>query len=189
MERKQAAELATASLEDTPSALQESSAANSSFASSETSGINTTITTSISSRKRPAAPPALKSFDAENTVLFIPTQLQQPPSQNDCGSILIDGDIISNHHPPISLDEESNHKNNSSNSCHHHEDDDEVDLITRNIVPQTDNPSLPCVTFRVIILGSFWCILLGFINSILVFRTNTFIVDAMLATVKINSLD
>lgn len=58
----------------------------------------------------------------------------------------------------------------------------DADQYAAAIVPQTDDPSIPTFTFRVLLLGTFWCIALGAANAILSFRTNPFAVDAMLAT-------
>lgn len=53
---------------------------------------------------------------------------------------------------------------------------------TLSIIPTSDNPDAPALTIRVIILGTFWCIVLGLSNSILAFRTNTFEIPTFVAT-------
>jgi len=54
---------------------------------------------------------------------------------------------------------------------------DDVDNFTRAIVPMTDDPSVPQFSFRVIVLGLFWCILYSIANMILTFRTNPFAIE------------
>ena len=50
------------------------------------------------------------------------------------------------------------------------------------IVPTTDDPSTPSLSFRVLILGTLWNILLATINSIFMFRTNPFAIPSTVAT-------
>ncbi len=66
----------------------------------------------------------------------------------------------------------------------HDDDDDEVDKYTSNLIPTTDDPSLPSLTFRVLLLGTFWAVILGAINSIGLWRTFTFSVDSIVCTVR-----
>jgi hypothetical protein len=35
----------------------------------------------------------------------------------------------------------------------------DVDSFTSSIVPETDDPTMPQFTFRVLILGTFWCVI------------------------------
>ena len=51
---------------------------------------------------------------------------------------------------------------------------DDIDILTNSIVPQTDDPRIPQFTFRVFFLGTFWCVLFAFANTVLSFRTNSF---------------
>ncbi|KAJ2998788.1 hypothetical protein HDV02_004028 [Globomyces sp. JEL0801] len=51
-----------------------------------------------------------------------------------------------------------------------------------NIAPTTDDPSAPSLTFRVLLLGTLWCIFLGGVNALLAFRTNAFEIPSFLAT-------
>lgn len=53
---------------------------------------------------------------------------------------------------------------------------------TNSIVPQTDDPNLPQFTARVAVLGLFWCITLGVANTILSFRTVSFVIGSTIAT-------
>ena len=55
-------------------------------------------------------------------------------------------------------------------------------LSIEGIVPTTDDPNAPSLSFRVLILGTMWCILLGAINSLLSFRTSVFGIPSFLAT-------
>jgi uncharacterized oligopeptide transporter (OPT) family protein len=50
------------------------------------------------------------------------------------------------------------------------------------IVPTTDDPSTPSLSFRVLILGTLWNILLASANSIFQFRTNKFAIPSTVAT-------
>ena len=48
------------------------------------------------------------------------------------------------------------------------QDEDEildVDKYIGDLVPTTDDPSIPTFTLRVVILGTFWCVLLAFVNT------------------------
>jgi hypothetical protein len=54
-------------------------------------------------------------------------------------------------------------------------------LQSSGIAPETDDPGIPSFTFRVLILGTIWCIFLGSINSIFTFRTTPFTIPAFLA--------
>jgi hypothetical protein len=50
------------------------------------------------------------------------------------------------------------------------------------IVPSTDDPSTPSLSFRVLILGTLWNVLLASVNSIFMFRTNPFAIPSTVAT-------
>ena len=50
------------------------------------------------------------------------------------------------------------------------------------IVPSTDDPSTPSLSFRVLILGTLWNVLLASANSIFMFRTNSFAIPSTVAT-------
>ncbi|KAJ3078831.1 hypothetical protein HDU99_000360, partial [Rhizoclosmatium hyalinum] len=69
------------------------------------------------------------------------------------------------------------------------EDDVEVDDIKEVeeridfIVPQTDDPSTPAFTFRSVLLGTFWVVILSFANTSLSFRTAAFTVGANIALI------
>lgn len=75
------------------------------------------------------------------------------------------------------------HNNNNE------EEEDEVDRYTSNLIPTTDDPTLPSLTFRVMLLGTFWAIVLGAINSIGLWRTFTFSVDSIVCTVSFKNYD
>ncbi|KAJ3098027.1 hypothetical protein HDU97_004360 [Phlyctochytrium planicorne] len=51
---------------------------------------------------------------------------------------------------------------------------DEIYDIVDAVVPRTDDPTLPVLTFRVIILGGFFCLALCCANTLFTFRTNSF---------------
>ncbi|KAI9357610.1 OPT oligopeptide transporter protein-domain-containing protein [Zopfochytrium polystomum] len=51
---------------------------------------------------------------------------------------------------------------------------DEIYDIVDAVVPRTDDPTLPAFTFRVIILGLGFNLLLAFVNTLFMFRTNYF---------------
>lgn len=50
------------------------------------------------------------------------------------------------------------------------------------IVPTSDNPLSPSLSFRAVLLGTFWCIFLGVANTVLAFRTTHFELPPFLAT-------
>ena len=62
---------------------------------------------------------------------------------------------------------------------------DDVDIFTNSIVPQTDDPGMPQFTFRVFFLGTFWCVLFAFANTVLSFRTNTFAYSLLTAVLTL----
>jgi hypothetical protein len=51
-----------------------------------------------------------------------------------------------------------------------------------SVVSTTDDPSLPSFSFRVLLLGTLWNVLLATANSIFMFRTNPFGVPSTVAT-------
>lgn len=68
----------------------------------------------------------------------------------------------------------------------------DVDRFTSSIVPVTDDPTMPQFSFRVLVLGTFWCVafagtffLLSYTslvaNMCLSFRTNPFVIDTSVA--------
>jgi uncharacterized oligopeptide transporter (OPT) family protein len=57
-----------------------------------------------------------------------------------------------------------------------------VDVYISGIVPETDDPSIPSLTFRVVLLGTLWNVFLATINSIFMFRTTLFLVPTTVAT-------
>jgi hypothetical protein len=50
----------------------------------------------------------------------------------------------------------------------------EEERYVAGIVPTTDDPSTPSLTFRVLFLGILWNVLFGCVNSVFHFRTNAF---------------
>ncbi|KAI8842535.1 OPT oligopeptide transporter protein-domain-containing protein [Chytridium lagenaria] len=52
---------------------------------------------------------------------------------------------------------------------------DEIYDIVDAVVPRTDDPTLPALTFRVLILGPIFCIVLSCLNTLFTFRTNQFV--------------
>ncbi|KAL7747726.1 OPT superfamily [Sorochytrium milnesiophthora] len=52
--------------------------------------------------------------------------------------------------------------------------DQEYEDNVKTMLSTTDDVNTPSFTFRVWLLGTFWCCVLGWINSLLYFRTNTF---------------
>ncbi|KAJ3238550.1 hypothetical protein HDU78_003436 [Chytriomyces hyalinus] len=68
------------------------------------------------------------------------------------------------------------------------ESDAESDLfevfdVVDSVVPRTDNPSTPTVTFRVLVIGILGCIINTAINTIFSFRTNSFSVSPSISVV------
>ncbi|ORY45524.1 OPT superfamily oligopeptide transporter [Rhizoclosmatium globosum] len=63
------------------------------------------------------------------------------------------------------------------------EDIKEVEERIDFIVPQTDDPSTPAFTFRSVLLGTLWVVLLSFANTALSFRTAAFSVGANIALI------
>ncbi|KAL7748155.1 OPT superfamily [Sorochytrium milnesiophthora] len=49
------------------------------------------------------------------------------------------------------------------------------------LLPLTDDVNIPSLTFRVWVMGTLFCCFLGWVNQILTFRTNTFVVTAYMA--------
>ncbi|KAJ3097388.1 hypothetical protein HDU97_004897 [Phlyctochytrium planicorne] len=50
----------------------------------------------------------------------------------------------------------------------------EIYELVDAVVPRSDNPNLPVLTFRVILLGGFFCVVLACANTLFTFRTNYF---------------
>ncbi len=50
------------------------------------------------------------------------------------------------------------------------------------LVPTTDDPSTPSLSFRVMFIGTSWCIFLSIANAIFSFRTTSFSIPGFLAT-------
>ncbi|KAL7415982.1 OPT oligopeptide transporter protein-domain-containing protein [Mrakia frigida] len=55
---------------------------------------------------------------------------------------------------------------------HDDEDDGSVESMVRKAVPTTDDPSLPTLTFRVIVLGSIFCIIGASTSQLFFFKSN-----------------
>ncbi|KAJ3097402.1 hypothetical protein HDU96_000408 [Phlyctochytrium bullatum] len=51
---------------------------------------------------------------------------------------------------------------------------DEIYDIVDAVVPRTDDPTMPVLTFRVWVLGGFFCVALCVANTLFTFRTNSF---------------
>ncbi|KAJ3333658.1 hypothetical protein HDU76_005402 [Blyttiomyces sp. JEL0837] len=51
---------------------------------------------------------------------------------------------------------------------------DEIYDIVDSVVPKTDDPNMPALTFRVWVIGGFFGLILCFVNTIFTFRTNLF---------------
>ncbi|KAH6561633.1 hypothetical protein BASA50_006030 [Batrachochytrium salamandrivorans] len=56
-------------------------------------------------------------------------------------------------------------------------------LYTKGIVPETDDPSAPSMSVRMIFLGTIWAIFLGLMNGIFSFRTNYFSISSNVAAI------
>ncbi|KAI9179128.1 OPT super [Blastocladiella emersonii ATCC 22665] len=59
--------------------------------------------------------------------------------------------------------------------------DEDFERVVQDIVPTTDHPETPSLTFRVWVIGLFFCITLGVANTIFLFRTNTFAITPYVA--------
>ncbi|KAJ1340309.1 OPT family small oligopeptide transporter [Batrachochytrium salamandrivorans] len=56
-------------------------------------------------------------------------------------------------------------------------------LYTKGIVPETDDPSAPSMSIRMVLLGTIWAIFLGLMNGIFSFRTNYFSISSNVAAI------
>ncbi|EGF81571.1 hypothetical protein BATDEDRAFT_34848 [Batrachochytrium dendrobatidis JAM81] len=56
-------------------------------------------------------------------------------------------------------------------------------LYTKGIVPETDDPSAPSLSVRMLVLGIIWAIFLGLMNGIFSFRTNPFAISSNVAAI------
>ncbi|OAJ44246.1 OPT family small oligopeptide transporter [Batrachochytrium dendrobatidis JEL423] len=56
-------------------------------------------------------------------------------------------------------------------------------LYTQGIVPETDDPSAPSLSIRMILLGTIFAVLLGLMNGIFSFRTNSFYISSNIAAI------
>ncbi|KAJ3331689.1 hypothetical protein HDU76_002491 [Blyttiomyces sp. JEL0837] len=54
---------------------------------------------------------------------------------------------------------------------------DEIYDVIHAVIPTTDDPTIPALTFRVWLLGTFFAVVLAFLNTLFTFRSNTFIVN------------
>lgn len=61
-------------------------------------------------------------------------------------------------------------------SIHQHLQDD-AERYTSSLLSETDDPTLPTLTFRAWVLGTFWCIVLGAINALGQWRTVPLVID------------
>ncbi|KNE72460.1 OPT family small oligopeptide transporter [Allomyces macrogynus ATCC 38327] len=59
--------------------------------------------------------------------------------------------------------------------------DKDFEDVAMNIAPTTDDPNTPSLTFRVWVLGTIFCVLLGALNQLFTFRTNSFAVSSYVA--------
>ncbi|KAJ3368660.1 hypothetical protein GGF31_006222 [Allomyces arbusculus] len=59
--------------------------------------------------------------------------------------------------------------------------DKDFEDVVMTIAPTTDDPSTPSLTFRVWVIGTFFCCLLGALNQLFTFRTNYFVVSSYVA--------
>ncbi|KAJ3023658.1 hypothetical protein HKX48_001882 [Thoreauomyces humboldtii] len=62
------------------------------------------------------------------------------------------------------------------------EEDDAIARAINSVVPQTDDPNIPQVTFRSVVLGTLFAVVLAGLNAIFAFRTSYFSVADSLAT-------
>ncbi|ORZ36557.1 OPT oligopeptide transporter protein-domain-containing protein [Catenaria anguillulae PL171] len=60
--------------------------------------------------------------------------------------------------------------------------DEEFSRMVSDLAPTKDDPSAPSFTVRVWILGTLFCVVLGWVNTIFSFRTNWFAVSSYVAT-------
>ncbi|KAJ3062350.1 hypothetical protein HDU98_001777, partial [Podochytrium sp. JEL0797] len=85
----------------------------------------------------------------------------------------------------------SNYTEHTKPDVPREDDDDDVelsdiaDILARIefIVPQTDDPNMPCFTWRVIFIGTLWNVLLSFVGTVLSFRTNAFSIPTSIAVI------
>ena len=57
-----------------------------------------------------------------------------------------------------------------------------VEVYVSAIVPQTDDPSTPSLSFRVLVLGTLWNVFLAAANSVFMFRTTQLYIPSAVAT-------
>ncbi|ORZ29832.1 OPT oligopeptide transporter protein-domain-containing protein [Catenaria anguillulae PL171] len=60
--------------------------------------------------------------------------------------------------------------------------DEEFEKMVRDLAPTHDDSTAPSLTFRVWLLGTLFCVVLGWINMLFTFRTNLFQVSSYVAT-------
>jgi hypothetical protein len=53
--------------------------------------------------------------------------------------------------------------------------EDDIYDIVDSVVPKTDNPKLPALTFRVFAMGFFFSALISIVNTIFTFKSNNFV--------------
>ncbi|KNE61034.1 OPT family small oligopeptide transporter [Allomyces macrogynus ATCC 38327] len=59
--------------------------------------------------------------------------------------------------------------------------DREFEQSVAGMIPQTDDPSSPALTWRVWLLGIFFCFVLTILNQLFYYRTNSFVITSYLA--------
>ncbi|XJO75901.1 hypothetical protein BDV3_006505 [Batrachochytrium dendrobatidis] len=64
-----------------------------------------------------------------------------------------------------------------------HADIEYARLYTKGIVPETDDPSAPSLSIRMMLLGTIWAVFLGLVNGIFSFRTNYFEISNNVAAI------
>ncbi|KAL5816796.1 hypothetical protein ACOSQ3_025174 [Xanthoceras sorbifolium] len=73
---------------------------------------------------------------------------------------------------------------NELHEPHHDEENSPVEQVALT-VPTTDDPSLPVLTFRMWVLGSFSCVVLSFLNQFFWYRTEPLSITAISAQIAV----
>ncbi|KAJ3040976.1 hypothetical protein HDV00_010048 [Rhizophlyctis rosea] len=112
----------------------------------------------------------------------ITTVTSRPPADKPLGP----NDSEGAAHKPVSAFEIEDAENGGASGrppeTIQEQDAAEAEDFAGAVVGTSDDPTMPAFTFRVIVLGTFWCIIRGVANTVLSFRTNPFTLTSYFAT-------
>ncbi|KAI9333197.1 OPT oligopeptide transporter protein-domain-containing protein [Zopfochytrium polystomum] len=86
----------------------------------------------------------------------------------------LDSTVISEAEMELAVERKLEHEKADNADPESGEYLDEIYDIVDAVVPRTDDPTLPALTFRVIVLGLVFNVMLAGVNTLFMFRTNTF---------------